>query len=104
MDRSIIFEMPINVSSRHILYLIFSSFLSSLLLFEFPDTISRIEKEIGNDINENGSDGEIEIDDEMGDTGSRPRDRKYDYMRRKLQIIADVLSSVKWRLDHFFFT
>ncbi len=75
-------EMLINVSLRYTPHPVSSSSLSSLLLFEFLDTIPRIEEEIGNDIDEDGSDGEIEIDDEMGDIGaySRPRDRKYDYI------------------------
>jgi len=86
MDRSVTPEMPINVFLRYILYPVSSSSLSSLSLSEFPDTIPRIEEEVGNDINEDGLDGEIEINDKMGDIGiyNRPRDRKYDYIRRKL--------------------
>ncbi len=62
-------EMPINVPSRHISHPASSSPLSSLPPSELPDTIPRIEEEIGNDTDEDGSDGEIEIDDKMGDTG-----------------------------------
>src|SRR6266536_852910 len=106
MDRLVTPEMSINVPSRYILYPAFSSPLSSFLPFEFSDTIPRIEEEIGNDIDEDRLDGEIEINDEMGDIDvySRPRDRTYDYMRRKFQKVADVLSSIKWRFDYFLLT
>ena len=82
MDRSVTPEMPINVFLRYILYPVSSSSLSSLSLSEFPDTIPRIEEEIKNDIDKDGSDGEIEIDDKIGNTDvySRPKDRKYDYI------------------------
>jgi uncharacterized spore protein YtfJ len=64
------FEMPINVLSRHILYLVFSSFLSSLLLSELFDIMPQIEKKIKNNIDEKGSNeenGKIEIDNKMRD-------------------------------------
>jgi hypothetical protein len=81
-------EMPINVPSRHISYLVYSSPLSSLPPSEFPDTMPQIEEEIGNDTDEKGPDGEngkMEIDDEMGDTHvyKQSRDRKYYNKRRK---------------------
>jgi len=66
MDRSVTPEIPINVFLRYILYSASSNSLSSLPPSEFSDTIPRIEEEIGNDTNEDGLDGEIEIDDEMG--------------------------------------
>ncbi len=62
-------EIPINVFSRYILYPASSSSLSSFSPSELPDTIPRIKKKIGNDIDEDKLDGEIEIDDEMGDIG-----------------------------------
>jgi hypothetical protein len=73
MDRLMTPEMPINVPSRHISYPESSSFLSSLSPSELPDTMPQIEEEIGNNTNEKGSDGEngeMEIDDKMGDTST----------------------------------
>ena len=69
MDRLMTPEMPINVSSRYILYPASSSLLSSLPPSEFPDIMPQIEEEIGNDTDEKGSDGEdgeMEIDNEIG--------------------------------------
>jgi hypothetical protein len=82
MDRSMTPEMPINVPSRHISYLVSSSPLSSLLPSELPDTMPQIEEEIKNNTDEKGSDekdGEIEIDNEMGSTNAykQSTDRKY---------------------------
>jgi hypothetical protein len=99
-------EMPINVPSRHTSYLASSSPLSSLPPSELPDTMPQIEEEIGNDTDEKGSDGEdgeMEIDDEMGDThaSKQSRDRKYYNKRRKLQTVVNALHGVGWRLDHF---
>ena len=85
MNRLVTPEIPINVFSRYILYPASSSPLSSLLSSEFFDTISRIEEKIKNDTDEDGSDGEIEINDEIRNINiyNRPRDRKYNYIRRK---------------------
>jgi hypothetical protein len=106
MDRLMTPEMPINVFLRHISYLVFSSLLSSLSFFEFPDTMPQIEEEIGNDIDEKGLDGKngkMEIDDKMGDTyaSKQSRDRKYYNKRRKFQTVVNALHGVGWRLDHF---
>ncbi len=82
MDRSVTPEISIYVSLRYILYPASSSSLSSLLFSKLLNTIPRIEEEIKNDIDKDGSDGEIEIDDKIGNTDvySRPKDRKYDYI------------------------
>ncbi len=82
MDRLVTPEIPINVLSRYILYPASSNFLSNFPLSEFSNTIPRIEEEIGNDIDEDGSDGEIEINDEIRNINiyNRPRDRKYNYI------------------------
>src|SRR6266498_4278206 len=99
MDRLMTPEMTINVPPRHISYPAFSSPLSSLPPSELPDTMPQIEEEIGNDTDEKGSDGEdgeMEIDDEMGVTNTykQSMDRRYYYMRRKLQTIVDALHSI----------
>ena len=68
MNKLITPEIPINVFSRYISYLVFSSPLSSLPLFEFPDTMPQIEEEIENNIDEKNldeEDGEIEIDNKI---------------------------------------
>jgi hypothetical protein len=98
-------EMPRNVFLKHILYSASLSSLSSLLFSEFSDTMPQIEEEIKNNTDENKSDGEMEIDDKTGGiTGyKQSRNRRYYRMRRKLQTIVDVLYSVEWRLDHFFY-
>ena len=70
MDRSVTPEISINVPSRYILYPVSSSPLSSFPLSELPDTISRIEEEIGNNTDEDrsdGEDGEMEIDNKIED-------------------------------------
>ncbi len=73
MDRLITPEIPVNVPSRYILYPTSSNSLSNLLFSEFPNTIPQIEEEIRNDTDEkgsNGEDGEIEIDNKIGDTSA----------------------------------
>src|SRR6266536_2596408 len=99
MDRLMTPEMSINVLSRYISYPASSSSLSSLPLSEFSDIMSQIEEEIGNDTDEKGLDGEdgkMEINDEMGVTSAYKQsiDRRYYYIRRKLQMIIDVLYSI----------
>jgi hypothetical protein len=59
--------MPRNVSSKHTPYSASSSPLSSLSPSELFDTMPQIEKEIENDINDDGLDREMEIDDATGD-------------------------------------
>jgi len=78
MDRLMTPEIPINVLSRYISYPASSNPLSSLPSSELPDTIPRIEEEIKNYINEDGSDGEIKINDKIKDTNiyNRPKDKK----------------------------
>ena len=70
MDRLITPEIPINVSSRYILYFVSSNPLSSLSPFELFNIMPQIEEEIGNNINEKESDGEDEemkINNKIGD-------------------------------------
>jgi hypothetical protein len=82
MNRSMTPEMPINVPSKYILYLAFSSSLSSFSSSKLPNTISQIEKKIKNDINEKGSDeknGKIKINNKIGGTNAykQSTNRKY---------------------------
>jgi hypothetical protein len=90
-------ELPKNVFLEHTLYPASLSPLSTVLLSNFFNTMSPIEEEIENNIDDNGWDKEIEIDDETRETDiyNRPRDRKYNYMRRKFQIVIDALLSVE---------
>ncbi len=69
MDRLMTPEIPINISSRHILYLASSNSLLNLPPSELPDTMPQIEEEIKNNINKKSSDEEdeeIEINNKMG--------------------------------------
>jgi hypothetical protein len=85
MDRSITPEIPINVSSRHTLYPAFSNSLSNLPSSELPDTMPQTEKEIKNNMDEDGSDGEIDINDETGNTNTyRQSMDRHTRKRRKL--------------------
>jgi len=100
MDRLMMFEMPINVSSRYILYFGFSSSLSNLLFSELSNTILQIEEEIGNDTDKKRSDEKnekIEINDKIGNiyVYKQSRDRKYYNKRRKFQTVVNVLYRVR---------
>ena len=72
MERSTTPEISRNIFLKHIFYPVSSSFLSSSLsslpLFELFNTMSQIKKKIKNDIDDDGSDREIEIDDTIEDT------------------------------------